>query len=85
MEMIIDKLENIRQYLALNRGFLKAVEFLSNPDLIALQENRYEIDGDRVYAMVSKDSGRNIKDAHMPLISDGRIHKVVVKIAEDLE
>jgi biofilm protein TabA len=151
--MIIDKFENIHQYVALNKGFLKAVDFLSNLDLMNLQENKYEIDGDRVYAMVSKDAGRNKKDAqleihskyidiqlvlegtdemgwksaalckhpamefdkeadiqlfhdepeiwfpvkpgffvvffpkdaHMPLISDGRIHKVVVKISEDLE
>jgi YhcH/YjgK/YiaL family protein len=55
--------------MALNKGFLKAVEFLSNPDLIELQVNKYEIDGDRVYAMVSKDVGRNKKDAQLEIHS----------------
>lgn len=147
--MILDVLENAPRYLSLNKGFAKAIEFLMRPDLPALPVARYEIDGDRVYAMVSKDFGRGKEealletheryidiqlvlagtdemgwrpkslcrqpageydektdfqlftdeptawiatnsgsfviffpaDAHMPLISAGQIHKVVVKVA----
>ena len=147
--MILDVLENARRYLALNKGFAKATEFLLRPDLKELPVGRYEIDGDCVYAMVSMNPGRKREDAlleahekyidiqlvlagtddmgwkprllckkpsgeydqksdiqffadkpdawlstesgafaiffpedaHMPLISSGRLHKVVVKVA----
>ena len=61
--MILDVLENAHRYLALNQGFAKAIEFLLRPDLKELPVGKYEIDGDRVYAMVSKDPGRRKEDA----------------------
>jgi YhcH/YjgK/YiaL family protein len=147
--MILDVLEKANCYSTLNKGFAKATEFLLRPDLKELPMGKYEIDGERVYAMVSRDSGRKKEeallethekyidiqfvlsgtdtmgwkpkslckkptgaydkgediqyfadepdawietksgsfviffpdDAHMPLISSGQLHKVVVKIA----
>jgi biofilm protein TabA len=147
--MILDVLENAHQYFAINKGFEKAFNFLTRPDLKELPVEKYEIVDDRVYSMVSKDYGRNKedallethekyidiqlvlkgtdnigwkpktlcikpsgeynretdvqffaddpdtwittksgsfaiffpKDAHIPLISSGRLHKVVVKVA----
>lgn len=147
--MILDVLENAHRYVALHQGFSQAFEFLKRPDLPELPVNTYEIDGERVYAMVAKETGRKKEDAlletheryidiqlvlagtdtmgwrakslcqqpdgeydpetdlqlftdepdvwlptpsgafaiffpedaHMPLISSGQIHKVVVKIA----
>ena len=61
--MILDALENAHRYLALNKGFAKAFEFLLRPDLKELPVGRYEIDGDRIYAMVSKEPGRRKEDA----------------------
>jgi len=61
--MILDILENARRYSTLNKGFSKAIEFLSRPDLKELHVGKYEIDGERVYAMVSKDFGRKKEDA----------------------
>ncbi len=61
--MILDVLDNAHRYLALNPGFAKAVEFLLRPDLKELPVGKYEIDGDRVYATVSKDPGRKKADA----------------------
>jgi YhcH/YjgK/YiaL family protein len=61
--MILDVLENAHGYLALNKGFAKAVEFLLRPDLHELPVERYKIDGDRVYAMVAKEPGRKKEDA----------------------
>jgi YhcH/YjgK/YiaL family protein len=149
--MILDVLENTHRYLALNKGFAKAIEFLLRQDLKELPVEKYEIDSDRIYAMVSKDPGRKKEDAllethekyidiqlvlsgndnmgwkpkslcklpsgeynqktdvqffadepdawfstksgafaiffpedaHMPLISSGQLHKVVVKVAVD--
>jgi biofilm protein TabA len=147
--MILDVLENAQRYTVMNEGFAKAMAFLLRPDLKQLPVGKYEIDGERIYAMVSADSGQKRtdallethqkyidiqlilagtddigwkpksmctqpsgeydhksdlqffrdqpntwlsmvsgefaiffpEDAHMPLISSGRIHKVVVKVA----
>ena len=149
--MILDIIDNAHRYLVLNKGFPKAFEFLLSHELKELPVGKYEIDGERVYAMVSKDLGLKKEDAllethekyidiqlilagtddigwkpkslckqpsgvydhtsdlqffndkpiswlslesgefaiffpedaHMPLISSGRIHKVVVKIAAE--
>jgi biofilm protein TabA len=61
--MILDVLENAHRYLALNKGFAGAMEFLLRPDLKELPIGKYEMDGDRVYAMVSRDPGRRKEDA----------------------
>lgn len=150
--MILDVLENAHRYLNLHKGFAKAFEFLLRPDLKELPVGKYEIDGERVFAIVSEDHGRKKEDsllethekhidiqlvlsgtdtmgwkpkslcknptgaydpeediqyftdepdswiatksgffviffpedAHMPLISSGQLHKVVIKVAADL-
>lgn len=61
--MILDVLENASRYLALNKGFAKGFEFLLRPDLQELPVGKYELDGDRVYAMVSKNPGRTKEEA----------------------
>ncbi len=63
--MILDILDNAHQYLSLNKGFAKAFEFLMRPDLKELPVDKYEIDCDRVYAMVAKDPGREKQDAQL--------------------
>lgn len=149
--MIMDVVNNAPRYVTLHKGFSKAIDFLLRPDLKDLPEAKYEIEGDRIYAMVSKDFGQKREDAllethekyidiqlvlagtddmgwkpktwcdqpagaydeqadlqfftdkpaawlaaksgtfviffpedaHMPMISSGQIHKVVVKIAAE--
>ena len=61
--MILDVLENAHRYLALHNGFAKAFEFLMLSDLKELPVDKYEIDGERVYGIVSKDPGRKKEDA----------------------
>ncbi len=61
--MILDVLENAPRYLALHQGFAEAIEFLLRPDLKELPVAKYEIGGDRVYAMVSKEPGRKREEA----------------------
>ena len=63
--MILDIFDNAQRYLALNKGFAKAIEFLSNPDLNELSAGEYEIDGSRVYAMVFKKPGRMKEGAQL--------------------
>ena len=147
--MIMDLIENSPRYLALNSGFARGFEFLKQPNLGDLPAGRHEIDGERVYALVVKDHGKNRdegllethnnyidiqyvhagkddlgwksksscpapmdpydlendvelfkdgpdawlatgpgafaiffpEDAHMPMISSGDLHKVVIKVA----
>lgn len=149
--MILDTLENCRRYLGAHEGFRKAFDFLSQADPGAMVPGRAEIDGDRLFAIVSKGPGRGRQearleaharyidiqyvvsgidmmgwkpvstctqpagpfdsekdvgffrdnpevwvavhpgsfavffpeDAHMPLLSAGEIHKIVVKVAVD--
>jgi len=56
--MILDTLQNANRYLALNPGFAAAFAFLARPDLRELPVGRYEVDGDRVYALVQRQPGR---------------------------
>ncbi|HPB67395.1 MAG TPA: YhcH/YjgK/YiaL family protein [Candidatus Omnitrophota bacterium] len=61
--MILDVLKNARRYTVLGRGFSAAFEFLLRPDLKELPEGKHEIEGQRVYATVSKGPGRRKEDA----------------------
>jgi len=61
--MILDIIENADRYLDLNKGFAKAFEFLKRLELKELAVDKYEIDGERVFAMVAKESGRKKEDA----------------------
>lgn len=151
--MIYDSIDNIDSYVTLNDGFRKAFAFLKRADLMTLPVDKYDIDGDKIFAIVAKDTGRKKgeaelethnkyidiqlvlggvdemgwmakalckvtsteydpendiqyfkdspdvwmkttpgmfaiffpEDAHLPLISDGEVHKVIVKIAANQE
>lgn len=146
--MILDTLQNAARYAGLKVGCSEAFGFLDQPGLQDLPDGKYEIAGNRVYAIVERKQGRKISDgkleghrryldiqyvvsgeesmgwrpaaglasaasydqerdleffegepeslvrvpagsfavflptdAHLPLIGDGPIHKVVVKVA----
>lgn len=146
--MILDTLKNAARYAGLKVGCSEAFGFLDQPGLQELPDGRYEITGNRVYAIVDRTHGRKVSegqleghrryldiqfvvsgeesmgwrpaagltsavsydeerdleffegepesivrvpagsfavflptDAHLPLIGDGPIHKVVVKVA----
>jgi YhcH/YjgK/YiaL family protein len=61
--MIFDVLAQSDRYVALHEGFAKAFAFLRRADLNNLPDGKYELDGDRVYAMVATESGRKKEDA----------------------
>ena len=64
--MILDKLTNLGTYTSLGGNIKTAISFLQTTDLAALEPGqKYAIDGDKVFAMVSKDSGRNRDDAKL--------------------
>lgn len=56
--MILDTLENSNQYHSLHDGFAQAFAFLSRPGLEDVAVGRYEIDGERIFAMVAQEAGR---------------------------
>jgi biofilm protein TabA len=60
--MILDVLYKSDRYLALHKGFAKAFAFLRRADLKALPLGKYEVDGDRVYAIVATEPGRRKED-----------------------
>lgn len=61
--MILDVLENAHKYFALHEGFAQAFDFLARADLKDLPVDKYPLDGDRIYAIVAIDHGRNKEDA----------------------
>jgi YhcH/YjgK/YiaL family protein len=63
--MILDVMDHARRYEALNAGFAKAFAFLSRPDIKALPVGKYDIDGERVFATVSKGPGRRKGEARL--------------------
>ena len=56
--MILDSLGNAARYAALGERFAAAFAFLGSADLERLAAGRHEIDGDRMYAIVSDGPGR---------------------------
>jgi len=57
--MVLDHLENCVFCLPLNAGFEKAFAFLSRPGLKDLPPGKYEIDGERIFAIVVNEPGRD--------------------------
>jgi YhcH/YjgK/YiaL family protein len=65
--MILEKLENCGRFVKVNSGFAKALDFLGQADLEQLAEGKYEIDGDRVFAMVVRAEGRSADEAELEI------------------
>lgn len=63
--MILDRLNNAAKYAGLRMGASEAFGFLDQPGLTELEEGRYEILGDRVYAIVAREPGREMADAQL--------------------
>ena len=61
--MIIDKIENLKQYYALNPRFEEVGEFLEQNDLAKLENGRHVIDGDKLFVNVEDDKGKTKDEA----------------------
>jgi YhcH/YjgK/YiaL family protein len=53
-QVVIDQIANAYLYLALGSRIGRALEFLRHTDLASLEPGRHELDGDRIYALVSE-------------------------------
>jgi YhcH/YjgK/YiaL family protein len=51
--MVLDRIEQAAQYAGLGPGIARALEFLQRADLASLEPGRHELDGDRLFALVS--------------------------------
>ena len=63
--MILDTLARSRRYASLHPAFGRAMDFLADTDPATLAEGRYDIDGDRVYALVMTVDGKGREAARL--------------------
>ena len=63
--MILDRIEQANLYAKLNPHFAKAFAFLRQAGLYKLAAGRQDIDGDDVYAIVTKGTGRTRGEAKL--------------------
>ena len=56
--MIIDKVENLKNYAQVNPLFPKVVEFIEQHDLNALEPGKYEIEGKDLFVNIQIAKGR---------------------------
>ena len=52
--MILDRIENAAMYRPLGTNIARALDYLGRTDFADLAPGRYELDGDRVFALVSE-------------------------------
>ena len=52
--MIVDKTDNLKLYTHLGSKFQKVFSFITDPELMLLDNGKYEIDGVNVFALVSE-------------------------------
>lgn len=63
--MIIDKIENLKNYVGVNRHFSKVIEFLEANDLNALENGKHEIDGPDCFLNIMDTKGKTKEEAVM--------------------
>ena len=63
--IILDKLQDAENYYDMHPSFEKAFTFLRQDGLAELAAERYEIDGDRLFCMISKGPGRSRDEAKL--------------------
>jgi len=64
-QIIINKLQHAERYFNVHPAFEKAFAFLRQDGLAELAADRYEIDGDRLFCMISKGPGRSRSEAKL--------------------
>jgi YhcH/YjgK/YiaL family protein len=52
--MVIDQLSNAKLYHGLGPAFIKAFEYLQHTDFWIMEKGKYEIDGQRLFAIVNE-------------------------------
>ena len=63
--MVLDRIDNGERYYPLHPGFKPAFEYLKNLDLKAVPAGRQEIDGSRLYAVITRGPGKGMEKARL--------------------
>lgn len=63
--MILDTLGNAAKYANLKSGLSEAFGFLDQPHLSSLPDGKYEISGDQVFAIISRQNGRELSEGQL--------------------
>jgi len=63
--MVLDELNNAPRYESLHPAFASAFRFLREHDCSRLAFGRYEIDGERVFAIIDREPGRGRQAARL--------------------
>lgn len=61
--MILDQLKLASRYAAIHPGFDAAFHYLQHQDLLKVEPGKYKLDGDRLMAIVDKQTGRKKEGA----------------------
>lgn len=61
--MILDSLDNLKNYSGISENFAKAVDFILNTDLEALPVGRNEVCGDKIFANVMEAQPRTKEES----------------------
>jgi len=71
-QVIINKLQHAERYYSMHPRFEKAFAFLRQKGLAELAADKYEIDGDSLFCMISKGPGRSRAEAKLEAHRNGR-------------
>jgi YhcH/YjgK/YiaL family protein len=63
--MILDQIENLRQYASLHPGIAGVVQFIASNDLPSLPLGKHEIDGRRVFVIRDMADGKDLAGARL--------------------
>jgi biofilm protein TabA len=63
--MILDTLTHATKYADPNSGLEAGLAFLHRSDLSELPDGKYEIDGDRVFAIIDHADGRRVEEGRL--------------------
>lgn len=63
--MILDNISNAKRYFSMHKGFEKAFTFLNQDKIRDFENGKYEIDSDRIFAIVSKEKGRELEGSQL--------------------
>jgi YhcH/YjgK/YiaL family protein len=76
--MVLDKIENSGLYKSLHPRFDKAFEYIQKTDFSLLDDGKYEIEGENIFALVQEYNTKDAKDAkpeaHIKYIDIQYIH-----------
>ncbi len=82
--MIVDRLENLKNYAGVNPLFDKVVEFLNSHDLTALEVGKIEIQGKELFAKVAQTKPKTKEQARIEAHKDYLDIQIPVSDAEEM-